>query len=224
MGESSYPNGEVELWLAGNSGRDQATSIKSLADNYFSVQSGIRLNIRLVDMDVLLRAVSANEGPDVAIFQDQATPINYALRSALQDLSVFEDVEEVKQRFGKSALTPLTLGDSLYGLPEQQTFLMMFYRKDILANLGLSVPGNLAGFLHADTGSAKQQSENRAAQSGFHHLRRYRHSAEHPVQCVAVSERFGDFQSRRQPLYAGHPGGHRRFYAMDRTIHKIQTG
>lgn len=140
MGEASYPNGEVELWLAGNSGRDQATSIKSLADNYFSPQAGIRLNIRLVDMDVLLRAVSADEGPDVAIFQDQATPINYALRSALQDLSVFEDVEDVKQRFDESALIPLTLGDSLYGLPEQQTFLMMFYRKDILADLGVSVP------------------------------------------------------------------------------------
>lgn len=91
-------------------------------------------------MDVLLRAVSADEGPDVAIFQDQATPINYALRSALQDLSVFEDVEDVKQRFDESALIPLTLGDSLYGLPEQQTFLMMFYRKDILADLGVSVP------------------------------------------------------------------------------------
>lgn len=76
----------------------------------------------------------------MAIFQDQATPINYALRSALQDLSVFEDVEDVKLRFDESALVPLTLGDSLYGLPEQQTFLMMFYRKDILADLGVSVP------------------------------------------------------------------------------------
>ena len=53
---------------------------------------------------------------------------------------MFPDVEEVRQRFAPSALVPLTLGDALYGLPEQQTFLMMFYRKDILHDLGLSVP------------------------------------------------------------------------------------
>ncbi len=133
-------NGEVELWLAGNSGRDQATSIKNLADNYFTPGHGVRLNIRLVDMDVLLRAVSADQGPDVAIFQGQSTPINYALRSALQDLTAFDDLAEVLPRFDDSALVPLTLGDSLYGLPEQQTFLMQFYRKDVMADLGVSVP------------------------------------------------------------------------------------
>lgn len=130
----------VELWLAGNAGRDQATSIKTLADNYFTASEGVRLAIRLVDMDVLLRAVSADEGPDVAIFQSQSTPINYALRSALQSLSEFDDIDEVSQRFAESALVPLTWDDNIYALPEQQTFLMMFYRKDVLYDLGLSVP------------------------------------------------------------------------------------
>lgn len=133
-------SGSVELWLAGNAGRDQATSIKTLADNYFTTSEGVRLAIRLVDMDVLLRAVSANEGPDVAIFQSQSTPINYALRSALQNLSEFEDIDEVAARFNESALVPLTWNGNLYALPEQQTFLMMFYRKDVLYDLGLSVP------------------------------------------------------------------------------------
>lgn len=32
----------VELWLAGNAGRDQATSIKTLADNYFTEAEGVR--------------------------------------------------------------------------------------------------------------------------------------------------------------------------------------
>ncbi len=133
-------SGSVELWLAGNAGRDQATSIKTLADNYFTTSEGVRLAIRLVDMDVLLRAVSANEGPDVAIFQSQSTPINYALRSALQNLSEFEDIDEVAARFNESALVPLTWNGNLYALPEQQTFLMMFYRKDVLYDLGLGVP------------------------------------------------------------------------------------
>lgn len=139
----------VELWLAGNAGRDQATSIKTLADNYFTAEQGIRLNIRLVDMDVLLRAVSANEGPDVAIFQAQSTPVNYAIRSALQNLSEFPDIDEVTSRFSESAMVPLTFNGNVYALPEQQTFLMMFYRKDVLYDLNLSVPNTWDDFYAA---------------------------------------------------------------------------
>ena len=139
----------VELWLAGNAGRDQATSIKTLADNYFTEAEGVRLNIRLVDMDVLLRAVSASEGPDVAIFQAQSTPVNYAIRSALQNLSEFKDIDEVTSRFSESAMVPLTFNGNVYALPEQQTFLMMFYRKDVLYDLNLSVPNTWEDFYAA---------------------------------------------------------------------------
>ena len=142
----SNASSSVELWLAGNAGRDQATSIKTLADNYFTSS---RLDIRLVDMDVLLRAVSANEGPDVAIFQAQSTPVNYALRSALQNLSEFSDIDEVTKRFSESAMVPLTFDGNIYALPEQQTFLMMFYRKDVLYDLNLSVPNTWDDFYAA---------------------------------------------------------------------------
>ncbi len=142
----SNASSSVELWLAGNAGRDQATSIKTLADNYFTSS---RLDIRLVDMDVLLRAVSANEGPDVAIFQAQSTPVNYALRSALQNLSEFSDIDEITKRFSESAMVPLTFDGNIYALPEQQTFLMMFYRKDVLYDLNLSVPNTWDDFYAA---------------------------------------------------------------------------
>jgi ABC-type glycerol-3-phosphate transport system substrate-binding protein len=39
-----------------------------------------------------------------------------------------------------SALVPLTFRDAVYALPEQQTFPVMFYRTDILAEKGLAVP------------------------------------------------------------------------------------
>lgn len=144
--KSGKVSSTVELWLAGNAGRDQATTIKTLSDNYFGEEKGIRLTIRLVDMDVLLRSVSANRGPDVAIFQSQSTPINYALRSALQNLSEFDDIDEVVSRFSKSAMIPLEWNHSVYALPEQQTFLMMFYRKDVLHDLNLAVPDTWEDF------------------------------------------------------------------------------
>lgn len=138
--ENMQADREVTLWLAGNSGRDQASILRDLSDNYFTQQTNIRLNIRLVNMGILWQAVASGTGPDVAIFQGQAQPLNYGVRQALYDLRTFADVEEVCKRFDESALTPFRLGSSLYALPEQQVFLMMFCRKDILGELGAAYP------------------------------------------------------------------------------------
>ena len=76
----------------------------------------------------------------MALFQDQTTPVQYAFRHALYDLSRFDDLDEVLARFSDSAVEPFRIGESVYALPEQQTFDMMFCRTDILEELGLSAP------------------------------------------------------------------------------------
>ncbi|MBP5231060.1 MAG: extracellular solute-binding protein, partial [Clostridia bacterium] len=48
--------------------------------------------------------------------------------------------DEVKTRFAATAMRPMTLYGETYGLPETMSFSMLFYRKDIFAELGLSVP------------------------------------------------------------------------------------
>lgn len=138
--------GEVTLWMAGTTGRDQANIIKNLSDFYFTDKTGIRLNIKLVDMDALLRAVASDSGPDVALFQGQSQAVNYGIRGAAYDLNQFPDVEEVKARFAESALTPLQYGGKLYALPEQQNFMMMFYRTDVLKELGVTPPNTWTEF------------------------------------------------------------------------------
>lgn len=128
----------VSLWLG--TGRDQAVVLKSLFDNAFTRKTHIAVDLQLVNMDVLLRAVSAGQGPDLALFQDQTTPVQYAFRHALYDLSRFDDLDEVLARFSDSAVEPFRIGESVYALPEQQTFDMMFCRTDILEELGLKAP------------------------------------------------------------------------------------
>ena len=141
----------ITLWIG--SGRDQANVIKSLIDETFSGDSNINVNVQLVDMNTLLRATLAGEGPDVAIqvanttgiagavlATGNDTPVNYGLRNAVLDLSQFEDIEEVKSRFAQSAMTAFEFNGATYALPETQTFPMMFYRKDILAELGIEIP------------------------------------------------------------------------------------
>lgn len=131
---------DVTLWLSNAVGRDQANIIKQLAEGTFTQDTGYRLEIQLVDMSVLLRAVAAGDGPDVGIYQDQATPINYGVRSALQDLTVFEDLDEVLARFDDGAVIPFSFNGRVYALPETENFLMMFIRTDIFDSLGLEPP------------------------------------------------------------------------------------
>ncbi|MDI9482060.1 MAG: extracellular solute-binding protein [Bacillota bacterium] len=122
------------------SGRDQANVVKALIDERFTPETGINVNLQLVDMSMLLQATLAGQGPDVAIQVANDLPMNYGMRSAVVDLSEFKDLPEVKAAFRKSALVPYEFGGHTFALPETETCLMMFYRKDILDELGLEIP------------------------------------------------------------------------------------
>lgn len=131
-------NKEITLWVG--LGIDQSIVLKSLIDSTFTNKSNINVNIELVNMGVLLRAVAADVGPDVALFQGQNLPVEYAMRGAVQDLTEFSDLDEVLERFYPSAYESFKYEGGLYALPETQNFSMMFYRTDILDELGVKVP------------------------------------------------------------------------------------
>lgn len=147
IGEDGEYEKSVTLWLGSaigaavlGSGRDQAQIIHQLTDNFFTPQTDIKVNVRLVDMNVLIPAVATNNGPDVAIGQDRAMPLNYAYRGALKNLSDFDEIETVLERFHPESIVSFRAENGVFALPETYTFLMMFYRKDILDELNLNVP------------------------------------------------------------------------------------
>ncbi|MCR5278973.1 MAG: extracellular solute-binding protein [Lachnospiraceae bacterium] len=121
-------------------GRDQATVIKTLVDNYFVPNKGIPVNVKLVNKDVLLSATLAGKGPDVALNVAGIEPMNYALRNAVADLTQFDDFEEVKKRFYSEAFDQFTLEGGVYALPQTMSFHVMFFRADIMEELGLDIP------------------------------------------------------------------------------------
>lgn len=160
----------LTLWIG--TGRDQANVIKALIDENFTSGTGINVNVQLVDMNTLLRATLAEEGPDLAIQVANTngiagavlntgndTPVNYGIRNAVLDLTQFDDFEEVSRRFSPSALVPFSFNGATYALPDTQTFPMMFYRKDILAEIGLDVPATWDEVKVAMTVLAKNQME-----------------------------------------------------------------
>lgn len=140
LGNTAEPGSGVTLTLWVGTGRDQANIVKSLIDETFTSETGINVRVQIVAITTLLQASLAGQGPDVAINVPNDYPMNYGTRDAVLDLSQFDDLEEVITRFDESAMLPFTYDGAVYALPETQTFPMMFYRKDILAELGLEVP------------------------------------------------------------------------------------
>lgn len=160
----------LTLWVG--SGRDQANVIKSLIDETFTNKTGISVNVQLVDMTTLLKANLVGEGPDVAIQVANTngaagavlntgndTPVNYGIRSAVLDLTQFSDYAEVLERFPAAAYTQFEYDSKLYALPETITYPVMFYRKDILAEIGLELPETWDDVKVAMTVLAKNQME-----------------------------------------------------------------
>lgn len=138
IGNVQKKDRSVTVWIT--TGRDQAQVMKNLIDDLFTPETNISVNLKLVPAGILLPATLAGEGPDVAMQMGEDIPVNYAMRSAAYDISQFPDFEEVAKRFRESAITPYRYNGGVYALPEQQSFPMLFYRKDVLADLGLEVP------------------------------------------------------------------------------------
>jgi ABC-type glycerol-3-phosphate transport system substrate-binding protein len=128
----------IEVWLS--IGRDQANVLRKLIDESFTPESKIKVDLKLVNAAVLLPATLSKVGPDIAMGLGNNIPVNYAMRSAVYDISQFDDFEEVTERFKDSAMVPFEYEGGYYALPEQQIFLMMFYRTDIFNELDLLPP------------------------------------------------------------------------------------
>lgn len=127
----------LDVWV--NLGREQAQVVKELTESDFTEKTGIHVNVNLVQGTVA-EATLAGKGPDIALFLGGEFPVNLAVRGLLVDVSEFDDYEEVKSRFQDEATVPYEFEGRAYGVPISRTFPMMFYRKDILQELGFNSP------------------------------------------------------------------------------------
>ncbi|WP_438431215.1 extracellular solute-binding protein [Gorillibacterium sp. sgz500922] len=138
VAEKGSENRSITVWIG--SGRDQANTMKAMIDESFTPKTGISVNLKLVNMGTLLPATLAGKGPDVAMQIGNDLPVNYAMRNAAANLTQFSDFAEVSKRFRDSAMVPYSYGGGVFALPETQTFNMLFYRKDVLQELGMKIP------------------------------------------------------------------------------------
>lgn len=129
----------IKVWVL--TGRDQGTIMKAMVDEEFTPLTGIKVNVQTVAAASVLNAVMAGRGPNVLLSIGGDQPVNYALRGSAVNLAEFDGFEEVFSNFTKSSYAQYSLDDEhVYGMPETQTFNVLFYRKDILEELELEVP------------------------------------------------------------------------------------
>ncbi len=145
--DTDREKGALEIWV--NWGRDQAQILSNMIQDSFTVKTGIPVNLKIVNAD-LIKGMLSNNYPDLTLQLSRSAPVNFAMRGALYDLSNFSDyVEIMEKRFLKSAGLPYEYNGGHYALPEQQSFYLMFYRTDILSELGIAVPNTWEEFLSA---------------------------------------------------------------------------
>lgn len=128
----------LEVWLG--SGRDQMYILRSLIDQDFSRNNAVGVTLKLVGAGILTQAIMAGVGPDVALDAGRTLPVDLALRGALYPLEEFEGYGETVAQYMPTSLVPYTMEGHVYGLPQTEVFNMLFYREDILQEMGLMVP------------------------------------------------------------------------------------
>ena len=145
----------IRLWV--NWGQDQAAALNSLIqdsftpnEKYYYKGKPINVQVEIVNAS-LINGILAGNYPDMSLQMARTEPVNLGIRGALADLRQFEDFEEVLGRFQKGAEVPYSYNGATYALPDTQNFMLMFYRTDVLEELGLKVPQTWEEYLYCAT-------------------------------------------------------------------------
>lgn len=136
--EDGQKKEELTVWVATDT-RKQYDIIQKMI-NTLTSNTDYEVNLSMVGGDTVLPATVAGEGPDVVLHSSYSSPTNFAYRNAAYDLTQFADFEEVYKRFPADTRAFLEYEGGVYGLPDQLSFPVMIYRKDILESLNLKVP------------------------------------------------------------------------------------
>lgn len=126
----------IEVWV--DSEREQAEIVRELTES-FTEKTGIPVSVNLVTGGII-EASLAGKSPDIALFSGGEYPISLAMRGMLADVSQFDDYEEIAGRFQENAMTHYQYNGGVYGIPITQNFPLLFYRTDILTEIGYTSP------------------------------------------------------------------------------------
>ena len=136
----------INVWIA--RGTEWAEVIKELADETFTPFSRIAINVNVLpgsqlnagNVNALMLSITSGKAPDVALGVDVTSPVEFAIRDAVYDLSKMPGFNEVRSRFVDALFTPYEYNGGVFALPETMNFNVMFFRRDILTQYNIPLP------------------------------------------------------------------------------------
>lgn len=127
----------LNVWVS--LGRDQATVVNEIVASEYNPEHTTQIGIRLVQ-GAILEATLADKGPEVALFIGGDFPVVCASRGLVVNLKELLGFDEVIRRFPENVSTLYEYENGVYGLPLTDNFPMLFYRTDVLEEIGQKPP------------------------------------------------------------------------------------
>lgn len=139
-GISKKDNSSLNVWV--NRPVQYVEVMQQMTDSGFTKETGIKVKYSIMPNEQkLILANAAKTNPDVALGVMFSTPFEFAIRGAAKNLLDYDGfLDWYNSEFNLESLTPMSFNHGAYGVSETQNFIVLFYRKDILDKLGLSVP------------------------------------------------------------------------------------
>ena len=131
---------QLKVWI--NRPVQYVQVLQQLIDEEYNAEHGtdIKLSIMPSEQKLILANASGNN-PDVVLSTAYTTPFNFAVRGAAKNLLDYDDfLSFYAENYNLEALIPLCYNGGVYGAIESQDFYCLFYRKDTLKALNLSIP------------------------------------------------------------------------------------
>lgn len=141
----------LSVWIA--RGREWGEVLKSLADESFTKETNIAVNLNILpsgqlnagNVSALMLSITSHKAPDVALGVSFSDPVEFAFRDATVDLTKFDDFDSyVDGQFYDTMFVPYKYEKDghvgIYALPETMDFTVLMYRTDIFDSLSLEVP------------------------------------------------------------------------------------
>lgn len=136
----------LNVWIG--RGKEWGQSLKELAADDFTAETGVALNINVIPagqlstggINTLLLATAAGREPDVAMAVSSNTPVEFAIRGILEDLSAYPQFQSMADRFLDGIMIPYQYQNGCFAIPETMNFKALLYRKDIIEQLDIMIP------------------------------------------------------------------------------------
>ncbi len=133
----------LQIWV--NRSRLYIELMQKMADGGFYEKYGVSADLSIMpNEEKLVLASASGNAPDIALGVTYTIPFELSIRGAIKELSAYPDWQDIASRFGKGIINIGAVDGGYYLLPETSDFLVLFYRKDILDELGLTVPDTMA--------------------------------------------------------------------------------